>query len=68
MKKMLCMILFAMLTVSAVPAFATDGSANDGTGVQRYSCCGNRCYRDDDQRDAYCDENGYCTYKRRHAE
>ena len=64
MKKMLCAALFAMLAVSAIPVFAAS-SADEATGVQRYNCCGSRCYRDDDQSGPYCDENGYCTYDRR---
>ena len=66
MKKMLCAALLAMLAVSAAPVFAASmASAKDTAGVQRYNCCGSRCYRDDDQSGPYCDENGYCTYDRR---
>ncbi|WP_298589807.1 conotoxin LiCr95 [uncultured Selenomonas sp.] len=66
MKKMLCAALLAILAVSAAPVFAAVGSpSDDAENVQRYNCCGSRCYRDDDQSGPYCDENGYCTYDRR---
>ena len=66
MKKMLCAVLLAMLAVSAAPVFAASmSSAKDTADVQRYNCCGSRCYRDSEQNGPYCDENGYCTYDRR---
>lgn len=76
MKKIFCASFLAMSVIVAAPVFAAGSQleVDSASSVQQYYHCGSGCngyygrggcgryYSDSDA--AYCDDNGYCGYRR----